>query len=286
MAKKRVAVQIGHIPDEGAPHETEVTKTVAPFVVDELKRAGYAVDVFGKDIPAGQTHDAAVCLHADDCGRKDATGFSIGYWKELLPNSEALARTMRDGYATASGLKFIGFNISIGEHHYYGFRRWKKPAAVVLIELGFCTNPKERAFMLANAETLGRAVARSMIKYLGGSDGGKEKEMAVARDNSGPVPVKEWRISGLVGGSKKALFYVDIANASDEAALVRVVLQRKDVGTYGDITRKVKASAPHVSDLDTFEVGAAFGDHEIGNFSLRFISDQPVVIVTTLEYPA
>ena len=168
----RIAVQIGHVNGKaGAAYEEETLKLVFPHVVQRLKDSGQSVTTFdgslqNEDGRWQYDFDVAVFLHCDSYAVTNS-GYSIGYWEEEHPGSEKLARVMKDVYGTASGLGFVGYNITVGEHHYYGNRRFSHRTKCVLIELGFVSNPAERKFLQANSQRLAYAVADSISLYLG-----------------------------------------------------------------------------------------------------------------------
>lgn len=170
----RIAVQIGHVNGKGgAAFEEETLRLLYPHVVNRLRSMGHEVGEFDGSLeyePGNwqYDYDGAVFLHCDS-GTKTSTGFSIGYWEEQHPGSKALAAVLKDVYGKASGLKFIGFNITIGEHHYYGNRRFAHSCKCTLIECGFVSNSSERAYLQKNAVIVGQAIADAYIQFFGGT---------------------------------------------------------------------------------------------------------------------
>ncbi len=168
---KRVAVQIGHYPNAGAPGEVETCLLVVPQIEGRLRAAGLTVEHFDEGLWAEppsmhRDFDVAVFVHCDSAGA-NSTGFSIGYWEEKHPGSSKLAAVVRDVYATRTGLKFLGYNITRGEERYYGNLRFVRDCRCILVELGCVSNLRERTWLQANAQAVGYAVADGIIKFLG-----------------------------------------------------------------------------------------------------------------------
>lgn len=245
----KICVQIGHVNGQaGAAHEEDTLKVLLPHVVDRLRQAGHKVTVIDGSLqsapPRNQyDYDGAVFLHCDS-STTSASGFSIGYWEELHPGSERLARTLRDVYARASQLRFIGYNITKDEHYYYGNRRFSRRTLCTLIEFGFVSNPTERAFLRTNAGRLGRAVADAYIQHFGGGAALKNK---VEEEDDMPVRViseRPERFPAWCGGGERC--YLDITDGSRDAtgARVRLSLRGDDGGMAPPEAVKVFAVPP------------------------------------------
>lgn len=178
----KVAVQIGHVNGQaGAAYEEEILRLLFPHVVAGLRAAGFQVQGFDGSLqfePANNQYDyaAAVFLHCD-AWSVASSGFSIGYWEEMHPGSEKLAKILHETYGRVSGLQSKGFNITVGEHHYYGNRRFTRRTKCALIEFGFVSNPTEREFLRSNADKLGTAVAKAVSIFLGAPAPPEEEEV-------------------------------------------------------------------------------------------------------------
>ena len=275
----RIAVQIGHVNGQaGAAHEEETLKLLLPHVVARLQQGGHSTTIFDGRLqhePANNQHDydAAVFLHCDS-GGTSSTGFSIGYWEEMHPGSQALALVLRDVYARASGLRFIGFNITVGEHHYYGNRRFTRRTKCTLIEFGFVSNPNERAYLQANAQKLGHAVADAYIRYFGGTQSAEEDEMAIAVERS-PDGVTRWDFTGYLMQSKGSVLYVDIVNLDNKPISVTLDYTGADGGrlTKQDALSVQPRSAVGKSDFAAVDVGAVLGVRDVGNCHVIVTAD-------------
>jgi len=167
----KVAVQIGHLNGKaGALHEVETLLHIFPLVCEKLRALGIQVVEYDGSLqntpPLHQySADVAVFLHCD-YGASNSSGFSIGYWEEMHEGSMKLATYIRQTYEKETGLPFIGYNITIGEHHYYGNRRFTHETKCVLIELGFVSNPIERAMLVSRANDVANGVVNGIIMYL------------------------------------------------------------------------------------------------------------------------
>jgi len=277
---KRAVVQLGHVPGEGAQYETEHIRYIAPYVIGHLTNNGVEVGQYGAELPYGIDTDVAIFLHCDS-GGTGSSGFSIGFYEELHPGSKGYADYIYKAYRSASGLPFIGYNITVGEWHYYGNRHFTQRSKCALIEMGFVSNPAERAYLKANKKKLGTAIADGMLAYLGIESG--VTELALARSDSGPVPVESWSTAGYQLSASGAHFYLDIVNKAKVDIDVIVQIQRLDNGDYGSKTVKVKKSLPGQPGMKSFELGQLYAAPDIGNFSLDMTSSGPMVVIATQE---
>lgn len=283
---KSVAVQIGHVNGKaGAAYEEATLKMIYPHVVTRLKAAGLTVGEFDGSLqfePANYQYryDAAVFLHCDS-GTVKSTGFSIGFWEECHPGSKALAHTLKRVYGEVSGLKFIGFNITAGEHHYYGNRRFASECKCTLIEYGFVSNPSERAFLQSCAKRLGTATADAVIAYL--QVGPPEEEEVMQTVLQADIePGTTWKTVNL-GGTRKGKVYVDATNNSDKVAAFQAVVQLSPSGNYGTRKKDIPVAASKVPGFISFEVGEEFQNPAMGIFSIEFSATQPVTVKVTQE---
>jgi hypothetical protein len=164
-------VQIGHVNGQGgAPYEEETLRLIVPHLETRLRTAGHRVNHFDGSLqsqPANYQHggDGTIFCHCDSNG--SGNSYSIGYWEEEHPGSQALALVLRDTYKQL-GIPWNNFNITAGEWHYYGNRRFAHSCKCCLIEFGFVSNPKQRVFLQQNAQRVGYVTADAYIKFFGG----------------------------------------------------------------------------------------------------------------------
>lgn len=168
-----IAVQLGHVNGpSGASYEEETLKLIVPHVVARLRSAGHQVTEYDGRLQGElgnyqYQHDGAIFCHCDSNG--GGSTFSVGYWEEVHPGSQALAGILQATYHLESGIAFGGFNITIDEAHYYGNRRFVHSCKCTLIEFGFVSNPVQRAFLQNNAQRIGYAAADAYVRYFGGA---------------------------------------------------------------------------------------------------------------------
>lgn len=272
----RIAVQIGHVNGQsGAGHEEETLLMVVPHIEARLRAAGHKVTHYDGRLQSEpgnfqHDHDGALFVHCDDGGNRST--FSVGYWDEMHPGSNHLAMILRDTYAAETGIRFDAFNITVGEAHYYGNRRFTHLCKCTLIELGFVSNPTQRTWLQNNAQRVGYACANAYIKYFG--EPVEEEEMALAITDSGPVPVKEWVTTGKIGiRNGKAEMHVD--NRGSGVLHLTVQIQVKSSGDFGNVTRKIDPSSPKRSSLDVFDIGGTFRNPNAGELEIILTGDQP-----------
>lgn len=290
-----ILVQIGHVNGKsGAPYEEQTLLLVAPHVAARLRSAGHTVVMLDGTLqyePArsyGHDGDGCVFLHCDSNGTT-ANRFSVGYWEEEHAGSMALALMLRDVYAAQTGIPFWDFNISAGEHFYYGNTRVAHRCRCCLIELGFVSNPTQRAWLQANAQRVGFAVADAYIRYFGGKVLPKVRsEMGIATEDSGAVPVTSWRTAGLVDPTKQASVYVDVVNCDSKPIEVKVELQLAN-GNIGNYAVAVPINAPigagkNSADFVSFDVAAVFNNARLGNFRLKFSATGAAYFQKTQTY--
>jgi len=266
----KIAVQIGHVNGKGgAAYEVETLWYIYPHVVERLRSAGYEVGEFDASIerePGNYQYqyDGAVFLHCD-AGSPARTGYSIGFWNEKHPGSRALAAVLKQVYGQASRLPFIGYNITIGEHHYYGNRRFYHPCKCTLLECGFVSNPSERAFLQASGKMLGYAIADAYIQFFGGQPQPEEDEMGFAATPIKMSPGDQFRYPAWLSHANGQVLWLDITSDSAES---RFRFQaRRDNGHW--IGQAHTDSIEGESITKRWEIGEFFNVKEIGGLTLK-----------------
>ena len=161
-----LVLQRGHVPRTTGATGTAGEQAMAISVsqhVARLVRPGWAVRLIDADEPDNRYRgDAFVAVHGDGSTNSTANGASVGYRN---PEGNALAQVWKDAYAKAFPGTFRKDNYTTALAGYYGVRRavgvGNKRACV--IEVGFMTNPAERAWIDKNhaaiAESIWTAVA-------------------------------------------------------------------------------------------------------------------------------
>jgi N-acetylmuramoyl-L-alanine amidase len=191
-ARIRVGIQAGHwlggeLPDElahlqlsagtsaGGATEAEVNRAIALRVATLLESIGVTVDLLPAAVPPGYTADAFVALHADGFRQMSAHGFKVATAWATSRASEQLRTALADEYARATELPQHGA-ITVDMRGYYAFnyRRYvhaiapTTPAAIV--EMGFLTNPDDRALLVARPDLVAVGIANGIVQYLNQRD--------------------------------------------------------------------------------------------------------------------
>ena len=188
---RTVGIQAGHyqidqLPDElsnlqydfgassGGVNEVDVNLDVAQRVISLLKNAGITATLLPATVPIDYCANAFVAIHAD--GNDDPTVY--GY--KVAPSSwdtdgkaERLSDNIIQDYATATSMA-LNPTITDNMTQYYAFNYTKFQHAIdpltpgALIEVGFITNPTDRAVMTQSAQEVAQGIANGIIDYLNG----------------------------------------------------------------------------------------------------------------------
>jgi N-acetylmuramoyl-L-alanine amidase len=175
---KTILVQAGHLQpyepgtegQSGAAGELELNLRNRDALCRLLAKVGrFKVVPMPSKIPSGTKCDAAIFFHADGSGSKSVSGFSFGY--PVGPGT-GVNKQLADLIA-AEYVKLPGHpphhrdNYTIDEAHYYGFRATDTPGPEVLFEVGFVSNPNEKAWLYAHVDDIAGAVYRALLTYFG-----------------------------------------------------------------------------------------------------------------------
>lgn len=187
---KRVGLQVGHLninelPEDqarlrtqtggsgGGFREVDINLAVAERTAALLSARGIAVDILPAAVPRGYTADLFLAIHCDAVTDYGANGFKLArYRASALPtHDDALIAALRARYAAATGLPWDD-NITRGMSGYYAYNQRlyrsvispRTPAAI--IELGFLTNPYDRAILIGNQDLIAAALADGILDYL------------------------------------------------------------------------------------------------------------------------
>jgi hypothetical protein len=260
----RIAVQRGHIPGEGATGETATVALIEPYLVNKLVKAGLDVQRFGADIPYGQTHDLAIFLHCDSDGA--SSFWTMGYWEDMHPGSQKYVGYIEEAYGKICPWRHGDDNYTGGEHYYYANRRFIPPTKCALIEMGFVSNPRDKAYMQEHPSLFGEAIARGILKYLGK----EETELSVSSSRYG----KASRLTLLEGhahigknGNLTEGCWLLITNFSAPIAAVQVMVVSDTMAKSQ--TYKVALNKTQVVNLEGFGI--------TGTVTYRVSSDVEVV---------
>jgi len=172
--KKRVLVQAGHLaPREpgfesgtGTNGEIALVTAIRDKLVGLLRADGRfePIPMPGWIRPRGIKVDAALFLHGDGSGNSQASGYSFGY--PLYRVNRHLAELIGDEFNKLPGHPpHHRDNYTRDLAGYYGFSRVDTPGPEVLVEHGFLTNPRERAWLFDNVAELAKAEYRALLNY-------------------------------------------------------------------------------------------------------------------------
>jgi N-acetylmuramoyl-L-alanine amidase len=187
---KRVGLQVGHLRIEELPEdqarlrtqtggggggyrEVDVNLAVVERTAAILQQHGIAVDILPAAVPRGYLADLFLSIHCDSVPDTGANGFKLArYRSSAMPaHDDALIAAIRERYAAATGLPWDD-NITRGMSGYYAYnqRRYQSvispdtPAAI--IELGFISNPSDRALLIGSQDRIAAALAAGILDYL------------------------------------------------------------------------------------------------------------------------
>jgi hypothetical protein len=155
--------------------EVVVNLQVAERVTDILRREGLNVDLLPATVPEGYRADVFVALHADAADNTELSGFKVAraVWSVQPDVDDALVHAIYTDYQAATGLREDVNRVTEDMTEYYAFN-WTKylhsvspttPAAI--IEMGYMTNDNDRWLLLHQQETVARAIAKSVLDFLG-----------------------------------------------------------------------------------------------------------------------
>ncbi len=187
----RVGIQAGHWLNSGLPDELAVLKgstgaqgngwrevdvnlDIARRVVALLSQAGVQADLLPATVPVDYRADAFVALHGDASSSPSASGYKAARsdWSIIPGKDDALMKDITSQYQTATGLKYDPGTITYAMKRYYVFNNHRYLHTVdqstpsVILEMGFLTNPQDRALLVNYPETAAEAIARGILNYL------------------------------------------------------------------------------------------------------------------------
>jgi hypothetical protein len=186
----KVGLQIGHyknneLPDvlarlEGSTGavaagrtELELNILVTNRLAAQLRAEGVEVDVLPATVPSGYNADAFIAIHADGNNSTRARGFKIStrWSSEVAVQDGKLVDILTERYAALTGLPEDG-SVTRNMRGYYAYSPWRvnwrtsnfTPGAIV--EMGFITNPTDRAFMFGQPDRVAGAIKAGIMDFL------------------------------------------------------------------------------------------------------------------------
>jgi N-acetylmuramoyl-L-alanine amidase len=182
---KLIVIQKGHnlplqFPESGATGATgEATTTDA--LGDAIKRrlekdSRFNVRIIPSRVPAdlngpGAKGDAFISLHCDGSSDPKRDGWGIGgpgsVKQKPVGVNGRLAELVRAQIAKFHRSEFIDWNYTVNMSEYYAWSRVDISGPEILVEHGFSSNPKERAWMLENKGKFAEAYYIALCKFFG-----------------------------------------------------------------------------------------------------------------------
>jgi len=193
--RKRVGLQAGHwlteqVPAElrglgpgafgGGKSEWEVNLDVAQRTADLLRAADIEVDVLPTTLPAEYRAHVFLSLHADGDASGAMRGWKLGraVWSATLEADDRLMQSISEVYRQIVPLPIDPIGASRRMTAYYAFnsRRYchaiAPGTASAILEMGYLTNATDRETLLGNPQSIARAVADGIWRYLATLDSG------------------------------------------------------------------------------------------------------------------
>jgi N-acetylmuramoyl-L-alanine amidase len=188
----RVGLQVGHLfidqlPEDqarlrgqtgasaGGYREVDINLAVVQRTAAILEANGVVVDVLPATVPRDYLADAFVAVHCDAPldGSSGPRGYKLARYRDsLIPErDDALIEAISDHYGRATRLP-LDPNVSRAMTGYYAYnaRRYEtiisRQTPSTIIELGYLTNPIDRALLVGSQEIISRALADGILTFL------------------------------------------------------------------------------------------------------------------------
>ncbi|GAC1646672.1 MAG: N-acetylmuramoyl-L-alanine amidase [Herpetosiphon sp.] len=157
--------------EAGGAREVDLNVDIAHRTAAYLRDWGNEAYVLPANIPAHYHADAFVALHSDGNDNTRARGYKVAtYWRDWVA-SDSLVRELDDEYGKDTGLPH-DWRVTANMRGYYAFNSGlyehtiteDTPGAV--LEMGFLSNPVDRAYMIANRDLIARSIALGIARFL------------------------------------------------------------------------------------------------------------------------
>ncbi len=187
---RRVGIQVGHWQTDEVPKEygtrilaqtgtswagyseVDVTMEIADRMATLLTAQGIKVDILPATVPEGYLADVFIALHCDGDGVGELSGFKMAHGSRRGPYEDKLLSTIKDTYATATGMAYDSEHISRGMTQYFAFN-WSRyqhatspftPAAI--IELGFLSNDDDRGLLVKKPDVIATGLVNGILAFI------------------------------------------------------------------------------------------------------------------------
>jgi hypothetical protein len=124
-------------------------------------------------VPPGYLADVFVAIHADANLSAGPRGFKIARsrWTRLVATDDTLTRVLREEYGRTTGLPWDD-GITRNMTGYYAFNNRRRQHAIdkrtpgVILEMGFLTNPLDRAVLFNQMPLVVEGIERGLVRFL------------------------------------------------------------------------------------------------------------------------
>lgn len=199
-AGKRVAIQAGHWRASEAPpprnletggsvagvDEWAVDLDVAQRVAILMGAAGYEAQVLPAWFSEGYAADVFVALHVN--GSIDPTQrgfFADRAGDSVIPDEEnRLVRQLNRSFADGTAIPYV-YRPTRASRAYYAFYRVSAYTPSAIIEMGFLTNPTDRAYLTSSRQIVAQALANALTAFL---QGGSVPPDRILKPDAGTIP--------------------------------------------------------------------------------------------------
>ena len=150
---------------EDGLREVDITQQVAQLVSEQLRDAGYQVDVLAEfdNRLTGYRAAALISLHVDSC-LPEFTGFKIAATSRGPATSEELAECLWKRYESITHLPRDRTHITEDMMEYHVFREVNMDTPAVIIELGYLE--ADREILVKHPELAARGISNGIRCYL------------------------------------------------------------------------------------------------------------------------
>ena len=185
VAPWRVALQVGHLHTDQYPpelahrrtatgasaagvSEVDVNQAVAEAAAALLRQRDIDVVLLPATVPPEFDADAFVSIHADGGA---SSGYKVSPPWRASPASRRLSALLHEHYGKVSGMREDLNGVTYNMRGYYAFGgRFRHAIAVTtpaaILEMGYLTDPRDRAFLVAHPERAARAIADGVLAFL------------------------------------------------------------------------------------------------------------------------
>ena len=152
--------------------EVDLNVDISFRVAEYLKSWGNEAYVLPSTVPPGYRADAFISIHGDGNTNTSARGYKVATYYRDWVASDMLVQELTDEYGKQTGLP-LDWRITANMRGYYAFNSVlyehtiaeETPGAI--IEIGFLSNPTDRAFLLSQRDLVARAIALGVARFLG-----------------------------------------------------------------------------------------------------------------------